>query len=182
MTSQNNPSHIPTPAMNTDRELWRESEGDYYSPSIHVTTRGGIGINVGGTVIVRSLRDWHRLAMEAAREPTPTEDVVDEARFLCARLREWEGVCDGDECCREYSGHVSPSLARLEMLLASLKETTKDPEADREAWRQAAWGLFGDLKGPLADAFAALSDDDKAEAVDQVQDAFVRASSASQRG
>lgn len=46
-------------AANTDREIWRETPGDYYSPSIHVTEGGGIGINVGGTVIVRPVRDWH---------------------------------------------------------------------------------------------------------------------------
>jgi hypothetical protein len=50
-------------AANTDRELWREREDDYYSPSIHVTQKGGIGINVGGTVFVKSVRDWHALAL-----------------------------------------------------------------------------------------------------------------------
>ena len=39
---------------NTDVELWREQpEGtpdSYYSPSIHRTDSGGIGINVGGLV------------------------------------------------------------------------------------------------------------------------------------
>lgn len=49
------------PAANTDRELWREREGDYYSPSIHVTAQGAIGINVGGTVHVRTLREWHAI-------------------------------------------------------------------------------------------------------------------------
>jgi hypothetical protein len=53
-------------AVNTDRELWREPTDEvgmeYYQPSIHVTARGGIGINVGGLVIVKSLRDWHALA------------------------------------------------------------------------------------------------------------------------
>ncbi len=50
------------PAKNTDRELWREREGDYYADSIHVTAQGGIGINCGGTVHVMSLRQWHSLA------------------------------------------------------------------------------------------------------------------------
>ncbi len=49
---------------NTDRELWREREGDYYADSIHVTERGGIGINCGGMVYVKPLREWHRLAKE----------------------------------------------------------------------------------------------------------------------
>jgi hypothetical protein len=54
--------------MNTDRELYREPDkegvGDYYSSSVHVTKDGGIGINVGGMVFVKSLESWHRLAKE----------------------------------------------------------------------------------------------------------------------
>ncbi len=53
---------------NTDRELWREPTEEvgmeYYQPSIHVTAQGGIGINVGGTVHVMALRQWHALAQE----------------------------------------------------------------------------------------------------------------------
>lgn len=56
----------PAAAKNTDREIWREREGDYYAPSIHVTQEGGIGIDVGGTVFVMDVRDWHRLAVEAS--------------------------------------------------------------------------------------------------------------------
>jgi hypothetical protein len=57
----------PSPAaqlicQNTDRELWREREGDYYADSIHVTDGGGIGIDCGGFVIVKPLRKWHELA------------------------------------------------------------------------------------------------------------------------
>lgn len=48
--------------MNTDRELWREVEGDYYAPRIFVTAGGGIGIEVGGLVYVKPVRDWHALA------------------------------------------------------------------------------------------------------------------------
>lgn len=54
-------------AKNNDRELWREREGDYAN-SIHVTEHGGIGINVGGTVIVMSLKAWHELAALARDE------------------------------------------------------------------------------------------------------------------
>ena len=44
---------------NTDIEIWRKVEGDYYSPSIHMTKDGTIGINVGGYVVVASIEDWH---------------------------------------------------------------------------------------------------------------------------
>ena len=62
--------HRPSqqPALNTDRELWRREGGEaidpdnYYQPSIHVTKEGHIGINVGGTVYVMSVEDWHAKA------------------------------------------------------------------------------------------------------------------------
>ena len=50
------------PQKNTDKELFREAKGDYYSPSLHVTIDGLIGINVGGSVHVMSLREWHKRA------------------------------------------------------------------------------------------------------------------------
>lgn len=46
---------------NTDKEIWRKKEGDYYSPSVHVTKMGGVGINVGGHVIVMPVEKWHAL-------------------------------------------------------------------------------------------------------------------------
>ena len=46
---------------NADREIWRAVEEDYYSPSIHVTEVGSIGINVAGKVIVMSVEKWHQL-------------------------------------------------------------------------------------------------------------------------
>lgn len=48
--------------QNTDREIYRVQEGDYYADSIHVTEGGGIRFNCGGTVIVMPLRKWHEIA------------------------------------------------------------------------------------------------------------------------
>ena len=50
--------------MNTDKNIWRKVEGDYYSPSIHVTQDGNIGIDVGGHVIVMPIEDWFLLGRE----------------------------------------------------------------------------------------------------------------------
>ena len=47
---------------NNDLEIWREIDHDYYSPSIHVTKNGEIGLKVAGRVIVKPIREWHRLA------------------------------------------------------------------------------------------------------------------------
>lgn len=61
----------PTPEMeyaaqNTDTELWRAPPGEYYADSVHITEGGGLGINCGGLVIVRPLRDWHSLERRLA--------------------------------------------------------------------------------------------------------------------
>jgi hypothetical protein len=55
------------------------------------------------------------------------EELRRVAAFLCARLREWEGVCNDEDCCREYGGHIAPSIARLEMILATLEAQEKRP-------------------------------------------------------
>lgn len=61
-------------ALNTDREIWRESEN---GPSIHVTEGGGIGINVGGHVIVLPVREWFGVVAKtrtfALPVPAPAE-------------------------------------------------------------------------------------------------------------
>lgn len=77
---QNEPSGA---AANTDKEIWREREGDYYADSIHLTETGGIGINCGGTVYVKPLREWHKLAGGTfSRYQSPPNDQPDE----CAEL------------------------------------------------------------------------------------------------
>jgi hypothetical protein len=57
------------PLLNTDKEIWRQIPDDYYSPSIHTTEQNNIGINVGGTVYVKSVEEWHKFGdkLEALR-------------------------------------------------------------------------------------------------------------------
>lgn len=68
-------------AANTDRELWREIADDYYAPSIHVTANGGIGIDVGGLVFVRSLRDWHAAEARAVAAEDRVRELEPYAKF-----------------------------------------------------------------------------------------------------
>ena len=53
-------------ALNTDRDLWREPPGDYYANRIFLTEAGGIGLDVGGHCIVKTIAAWFKLAPEAA--------------------------------------------------------------------------------------------------------------------
>lgn len=49
---------------NTNIEIWRRIRNDYYSPSIHVTKFGDIGINVGGYVLVAPIESWHEAGIK----------------------------------------------------------------------------------------------------------------------
>jgi hypothetical protein len=55
-------------AENTDRELWRERPGDYYSDRIFVTRSGSIGIDCGGYVIMLPVRKWFELGKSYVSE------------------------------------------------------------------------------------------------------------------
>jgi len=61
------------PCQNQNRELWRQDmhdemdPGNYYAPSVFVAGDGGIGIDVGGHVTVRPVREWAAMPAEIAR-------------------------------------------------------------------------------------------------------------------
>ena len=74
---------------NTDRELWREREGDYCANSIHVTEGGGIGMSVGGNVIVKPIEEWFALA--ARPLSGDTKELVERVK---AALRNPGGFLD----------------------------------------------------------------------------------------
>ena len=69
-------------AKNTDREIWRRKSPDsldpdgYYQPSIHVTEGGGIGMNVGGTVVVMPIEQWHQLALRSKQQAERTPGIA----------------------------------------------------------------------------------------------------------
>lgn len=82
----------PCAALNTDRELWREREGDYCAPSIHVTEHGGIGINCGGHVIVLPVRAWHALAL--ALHGAPADLSPDHLRHVYQPCPKYPWFCE----------------------------------------------------------------------------------------
>ncbi len=62
-------------AKNTDKEIWRKVKDDYFSPSIHVTRSGSIGIDVGGFVIVAPVEEWHEAMQKERLRKRPCHDV-----------------------------------------------------------------------------------------------------------
>jgi len=51
---------------NTDIELWSDDHDDPFTSRLFATMReGGIGVSVGGRVYVKTLKEWHALAVAA---------------------------------------------------------------------------------------------------------------------
>ena len=98
----------PLPALNTDRELWREREGDYYSDSIHVTEGGGIGMNCGGHVIVKPIREWFALAASTLPAGSTTDATQPEETA-------WEklGQAEAERIDREIMQEIADKPAEL---------------------------------------------------------------------
>lgn len=112
---------------NTDRELWREIPGDYYSPSIHVTAQGAIGINVGGTVYVMKAERWHALATARMAQ------VIDD-------FKDWQTPLAAAPPPERPSGYIGPTYTREELANAGVGQSAQNIqvfEADREAIEQA---------------------------------------------
>lgn len=55
--------HDAVACANTDCELWRDETADYLPARLFVTEQGAIGIDVGGDVIVKTIREWWRLGV-----------------------------------------------------------------------------------------------------------------------
>lgn len=112
-------------AKNTDRELWREPDegnGSYYADSIHVTKEGGIGINAGGTVFVKPLREWHRLATLSTLS-TERDGALEEAAKIVKEMANfgWQGSEYYCESCK--NGIIHPDAEDIANKILALKSS-----------------------------------------------------------
>lgn len=144
---------------NTDRELWRKGDGDgdgmsYYEPSIHVTERGLIGINVGGNVFVLPVEEWHALAAEkhtlpagpsAAKVREYTSDELQSPEYLLREEREW--ILE----LGRYEGAVREAVAYAKQI-----EGHSD---DWPAWVEELDALADDLRDGTAETKEQLNAD-----------------------
>lgn len=73
--------------------------------------------------------EHHAYVGQAPETEAVPEAILEEARFLAARLREVENEYEDEEFIREFHGHVIPPLARLEALLQdALAPAEPEPE------------------------------------------------------
>lgn len=134
-------------ALNTDREIWRAKD-DYYSPSIHVTEGRGIGINVGGTVYVRPVEHWHKLASQEGAAPGPTPQPLTNPDLLAAHWL-FEMRCNHELktdvafCACGWAGTMQPSVGmaakewatHVLLTLAGVAATVETPQG----WPKCKW-------------------------------------------
>ena len=127
-------------ALNTDREIWRgpdEGTGAFYADSVHVTKEGGIGINCGGSVIVRLLRDWHALAQsDLEREKINQEwvgEYVDLRNKIRALLSDVAQILDvvkiewsAENSWSEWDQSVRDRITEVAKQVASPQETVRE--------------------------------------------------------
>jgi hypothetical protein len=133
------------PKINTDRELWRgpdEGNGDYYADSIHVTASGAIGINCGGLVIVRPLREWHTSAAELSR----AKGEIDAAHVVltAAGVHRSEGQALQDR----IASYIGPMESKLE----EAEDRATAAEQERDTVVDGCVVVYRDLRAKLAAA------------------------------
>jgi hypothetical protein len=92
--------------VNTDKELFSEVEGDFYSPRCHMTQDRALGINVGGYVYVQKLSQWVDLI---ARE-LPLKERIGELEFNTTSLHQ------------DYQSKVDILQAEIATLKATIDE------------------------------------------------------------
>lgn len=139
------------PALNTDREIWRERPGDFYADSIHVTEQGSIGINCGGMVYVMPVRRWHALAAA----PATNDDTVKDDMYQCCARRVNEGHSPN---CAAAALASPPPVAGGEAQPVAITEAMVEAlmHAREKMW---VYGFSEDELKPIRDALslAALS-------------------------
>lgn len=65
-----------------------------------------------------------------SEEPVTFAHIVNEARFLCARIDDLDFSQDMETFSREHAGHVDPSHYRLKALLAKVDDNGIDVWGD----------------------------------------------------
>ncbi len=113
---------------NTDREIWRETPGDYYSDSIHVTERGGIGINCGGHVIVAPVRKWHECLAALEEKDRRIEDLEHD-------FDNWQ------DAFKQMDDKLKNKEEQISALTAELEKAKAMRAKENESWSKNFWGL-----------------------------------------
>jgi hypothetical protein len=148
--------------VNTDKEIWREVGGDYYSPSIHVTVNRQIGINVGGYVFVKDVREWHGLARKKDEEegnvearPSVTDLLANLARRVSSLEQQLKDTQRNVERQAEELANAKHLTESNEQDIAMLDERTQPLVSKPES----EWLTFGEMLDRISIGDKAVPDD-----------------------
>ena len=167
-------------AENTDRELWREREGDYYADKLFVTKGGGIGMDCAGHVKVRPVRTWHemdatiaeqgeRIAVLEARNERLREkyrsgyssgfsDGYLQAEFDCEAMGHEAFLRQADGLRQSQASILNQQHARISALEAALGEAGEALRAFAEKADELPENMKGD-RAVVVTADKALPED-----------------------
>lgn len=124
-------------SQNTDRELWREREGDYYADSISVTEQGAICINVGGMVVCMPLADWYKLYadLRAVFSGSTKASVSggEHSKWNTLSIQELRTVAD--DALRSLA-EAREEIAGRKDQISDLHELLESAESERDQLRQ----------------------------------------------
>jgi hypothetical protein len=156
-------------ALNTNRELYREDTGhpagSYYEHSCFVTEDGKIGINVGGSVITKTLEDWYAIGLgEIVNAPSDTEIREVMRDVECIPNPYGEGYMNLGEdvdavipAIRSLMGPLVRRITSLEAQLSSKQQHLERIVAERDA-AEARVAETGPIVNPKADAIRQIQE------------------------
>lgn len=114
---------------NTEREIYRRIEGDFYSPSIAVTADDNIVLKVGGLCVGKKIEDWHALSSREA----PCTNWHHPDCTTCNPSREAPASSDAVECAR----HVYKVMDAAPLLYSKRLEAVNKAGAIIQAYGDA---------------------------------------------
>jgi hypothetical protein len=107
------------------RTVWREVEGDAYSPHIFVNSAGGIGIEVGGRVIVQGIRQWHADA-ELISQCDPAAELARLRAIEAAAQRVCKTAEDDGAALEDQIAFILKLSSEISTLRAALAPERKE--------------------------------------------------------
>lgn len=123
------------PCENTDRHLWPQvSEPGAPHESLHITKNGALGINCGGYVYEKPIREWHKLA-GGPFPAVPDAPVTSNERLTPEKLAEYRDLLPMGRFVGVGGDALKLLLDEIEACWAERKPVeTKADQPPRAAW------------------------------------------------
>lgn len=115
---------------NTDKEIWRERENDFYSDSVFVTKDGGIGMNRAGSVVVKTVEKWLELNKNVDELIRCLSDLIDQIDCPESKSEAMIAFIHGYRCSEEVANKGEEIRKRCKEILDKFPHFDKFLEKD----------------------------------------------------